>query len=275
VNEENLKSGYVYLFRSFLDWEWYTDANTVRLFLHCLIKANYKDKKWHGITIKRGEFVTSYATLSAETCISIRGIRTALKHLESTGEVTCTKSNKYTILKVNNYDCYQRSDTQSDNQMTSNRHATDTQPTTTNKRKKEIKEIKENIYSQPAVEGDCKSEKKSAPKKEKFGEFGNVLLTPEENEKIKAKGYDYLIPELDLYIEKTGKKYKSHYATLLSWGMKRINVQSGNPPIKKEAPPLPEWYANTAPEKPSEEKLAAALARQKERKEREKEKDDQ
>jgi hypothetical protein len=275
VNEENLKSGYVYLFRSFLDWEWYTDANTVRLFLHCLIKANYKDKKWHGITIKRGEFVTSYATLSAETCISIRGIRTALKHLESTGEVTCTKSNKYTIVKVNNYDCYQRSDTQSDNQVTSNRHATDMQPTTTNKRKKEIKEIKENIYSQPAGEDGCESEKKSAPNKEKFGEFGNVLLTPEENEKIKAKGYDYLIPELDLYIEKTGKKYKSHYAALLSWGMKRINVQSGNQQTKKEAPPLPDWYANTAPEKPSEEKLAAALARQKERKEREKEKDDQ
>jgi hypothetical protein len=247
----------------------------MRLFVYCLLKANYKDKKWRGIEIKRGEFISSLATINSETGLSIQNIRTAISKLESTGELTCKKTNKYTLFKVNHYDCYQQSNTQANNQLTNNQQSTNNQLTTTNKRKKEIKEIKENIYSQTGADDDCESDKKPTPKKEKFGEFGNVLLTPEENEKIKAKGYDYLIPELDLYIEKTGKKYKSHYATLLSWGMKRVNVKSENQPVKKEAPPLPDWYANTAPEKPSEEKLAAALARQKERKEREKEKDDQ
>jgi len=36
-----------------LDWEWYDDINTKVLFIHLLIKANWKEKKWRGIKIKR------------------------------------------------------------------------------------------------------------------------------------------------------------------------------------------------------------------------------
>jgi len=57
-----------------------------------------------------------------------------------------------------------------------------------------------------------------------FGE--HVLLTGEEAEKLKGffgqDDFDSRIEEMNLYIEKIGKaafnkKYKSHYATLLSW----------------------------------------------------------
>ena len=56
--------GYIKLFRQFSDWEWYKDINTKCLFLHCLISANFKDAKWQGIVVKRGQFITSLAHLA-------------------------------------------------------------------------------------------------------------------------------------------------------------------------------------------------------------------
>ena len=59
--------------------------------------------------------------------------------------------------------------------------------------------------------------------KEKFGEFENVLLSADEFQKLKSKlgseteGY---IERLSSYIASSGKKYKSHYATILSWTQK-------------------------------------------------------
>lgn len=65
--------------------------------------------------------------------------------------------------------------------------------------------------------------------KHKYGEFKNVLLTDEEYRKIQEKGLTYLIEELSGYIESTGKKYQSHYATILNWSRK-------NPKKELEAP---------------------------------------
>lgn len=56
--------------------------------------------------------------------------------------------------------------------------------------------------------------------KEKFGEFENVLLTKEELDKLKSKlgeQTDGYIERLSNYIASTGKRYKSHYATILNW----------------------------------------------------------
>ena len=62
--------------------------------------------------------------------------------------------------------------------------------------------------------------------KEKYGQFGNVLLSPEEWSKLvdlyRENNTQILVNELDGYIESTGKKYKSHYATLLNWARRKI-----------------------------------------------------
>jgi len=62
--------------------------------------------------------------------------------------------------------------------------------------------------------------KQEAIKKEKYGEFKNVLLTAEEIEKLQTKlngsCSDY-IERLSAYLAQSGKKYKSHYATILTW----------------------------------------------------------
>lgn len=70
-------------------------------------------------------------------------------------------------------------------------------------------------------------EERNEPKKEKYGEFQNVLLTPNEYTRLTEQYGEEpavaLIEELSGYIESTGKRYKSHYATLLNWARRKIN----------------------------------------------------
>lgn len=53
--------------------------------------------------------------------------------------------------------------------------------------------------------------------KEKYGEFKNVLLTKEEYHKLEKSNLLPYIEKLSSYIASKGKKYKSHYATILNW----------------------------------------------------------
>ena len=74
----------------------------------------------------------------------------------------------------------------------------------------------------PELEIELKIEKEidKKQKKKKFGEFSNVLLTEQEFEKLKEKfPHDYLqrIERVSDYVASTGKSYKSHYATIISW----------------------------------------------------------
>lgn len=65
-------------------------------------------------------------------------------------------------------------------------------------------------------------DQKNAPKR-KYGEFDNVLLTDEEHEKLKERfpyDLDKRIERLSGYVASTGKKYKSHYATIINWAKK-------------------------------------------------------
>ena len=134
-------NGYVKLHRSLTKWEWYTDANTLRLFLHCLLMANHADVKFRGVMIKRGSFQTSFQMLSAETGLSIQNIRTALNKLEVTGELTHQSTTKNSMIKVNNYDDYQSDNKRTNKQLTNDQQTTNT-PLTTNKNEKNLKNEK-------------------------------------------------------------------------------------------------------------------------------------
>ena len=98
---------YIKLFRKFLDWEWYDDLPTKALWIHILLKANYKDKTWHGKEVKRGSFLTSYSSLQSELKLSKKQIERALKNLQKTGEVEKVASRENTLIIATKYDLYQ------------------------------------------------------------------------------------------------------------------------------------------------------------------------
>ena len=70
------------------------------------------------------------------------------------------------------------------------------------------------------IDKDIDKDIKEKDKKEKFGEFNNVMLTKEEYKKLENANLILYIERLSSYIASTGKKYKSHYATILNWSRK-------------------------------------------------------
>lgn len=130
--------------RKILQWEWYLNINTKVVFLHCLLKANWKDGKWQGIDIKRGSFISSYNKIASETALSVMEVRTALNHLKCTGEVTSKAHSKYTVFTVKNYDYYQSINKQNNVLLTNNQQTINTQLTTIEEKKEVKKERKEN-----------------------------------------------------------------------------------------------------------------------------------
>lgn len=103
---------YVKISRKILDWEWYTDINTKVLFLHILLKANWKPSRFQGTEVPRGSLVTSQQNMATETGLTIKNVRTALKHLENTGEVAVSRHPKFSVITVKNYNQYQSSGSQ-------------------------------------------------------------------------------------------------------------------------------------------------------------------
>ena len=73
--------------------------------------------------------------------------------------------------------------------------------------------------------GTSADTKPAEPAKNSYGEFGNVKMTTAEFEKlVQAEGAERanaLIEELSSYLASSGKRYKSHYATLLNWGRRK------------------------------------------------------
>lgn len=125
-----INGNWIKLFTKFTTWEWYKDQNTKSLFLHCLLKANWKDGKFEGKIIPRGSFVTGRKKLAQELGLSEQEVRTALKHLISTNEITNISTNKYSIITVVNYELYQQVNQQTNQQLTNNQPTTNQQLTT-------------------------------------------------------------------------------------------------------------------------------------------------
>ena len=130
--------GWICLYRQILDWEWYSDANTFRLFIHLLLSANHEEKRWQGIVIKRGELVTSYGNLAETLKLSVQAIRTSINKLKSTSEITTKTTNKFSLVSIVNWELYQTDTEKVNNKWTSNEHQMDIKWTQTRK----IKNIK-------------------------------------------------------------------------------------------------------------------------------------
>lgn len=98
---------WIKLHRRFLDWGWYSDANTMRVFVHLLIKANYEQSTWMGIEILPGQVITGRIKLSYDLQLSEQQIRTSLRNLQSTNEITIKSTNKYSIVTICKWEEYQ------------------------------------------------------------------------------------------------------------------------------------------------------------------------
>lgn len=123
--------GWVTLHRKFLQWEWFDIPEMVKFFIYLLLMAGYSERKYRGIQLQRGQIITSTPIMMKDTKLSEQQIRTCIKRLKSTGEITCKSTNKFTIITICNYDRYQSEDllTNGQNNRQTNTQTTDKQRT--------------------------------------------------------------------------------------------------------------------------------------------------
>jgi hypothetical protein len=192
-------NGWIKLHRQITEWEWYSDSNTFRLFIHLLLKANHKDNNYRGKLIKQGCLVTGREKLSLETGLSIRQVRTCLERLEMTNEIAIKSSSKGTEIQIVKYKDYQYATNE-----TTSKEPTNDQQTTTNNNEKNDKEEKENIY------------RKFKHLSISLGEFKKL------NEVYEKSIIDDILDRIENYKQNT--KYSSLYLTANSW-LRKQNVK--------------------------------------------------
>ena len=162
-----------------------------------ILLANHKDsffyKRGVKIDVTRGQCGRSEVELADRWKWSRTKVRKFLKDLEKEQQIKQQKTNVSLVVTILNYNKYQEKEQQKDTKKTPEKH---------------IQERKEG--------------------KEKYGTFNNVMLTRKEFDSLKKRfngKVEEKINNLSEYVESKGKRYRSHYATILNWS-RRDDKQS-------------------------------------------------
>lgn len=122
--------GWIKIYGSLRDWEWYGDTNMVRVFLHLLLSANFRPRRLRGVEYQRGQLVTSIRGLADELNMSVQSVRTCLDRLKSTHEITHAATHAGSVITILNYDKYQggedESNTPGNTPLTHHQHTANT-----------------------------------------------------------------------------------------------------------------------------------------------------
>lgn len=152
----SLDKGYIKLWRSMLTWEWYDDPPTKTVYLHLILTASISPSIWHGVEIPRGSLISSYRKIAEQTGLTIRQARTAINHLETTGEVTRSAYPKFTVFTLNNYDKFQEATSKTQGKRSNTDKQPDKQPTSN---RQQYKNIKEDIKKEENISAVAQDEK--------------------------------------------------------------------------------------------------------------------
>lgn len=259
---------WIKMYDKLLKWEWYGDPNMVATWIHLLLTANWKDKKWRGVDIKRGQLITSRTNLAESIGLTERQLRTCLDHLQESGEIACETTNRYTVITICKYESYQGNTEENrpaerpaerptNDQQTTNERPAEGQQTTTPIELQEYNIINKNSRKK---EGES-----DAPAREGFEDFElfgilhNVKLKPAHvrhlHETYGVEIADETIDDLSCKLADGSVNSADHYATLLTWLRWRRRTDAGPVPMSSKAETNEEfiirvaWEAMTAKEK--------------------------
>ena len=204
-----MENGYIKLHRKLLSSRVFQNEGLLKVWIWCLLRANHSGK-WVSIMVGRtktevwvepGTFIFGRKSAAKELKMPESSIRNRMAKLKKMQNVDIKVDSNYSIIIIINWDTYQASKNNKDSEEDSRRTAVG-QPEDTNK-----------------------NDKKEKNEKKIYGEFKNVKLSDDELKKLKTKfkDFDGRIESLSGYVASTGRKYRSHYATILNWSRKEAS----------------------------------------------------
>jgi len=103
--------GYVKLWRKLEDSAIFQNEKALKIWIWFLLRANHQEKDLligrKIIKIKQGEFMTSFPHLQDDLKFAMSTIHFWVNKLEELGMIESKKTNKYTLIKIKNWEDYQ------------------------------------------------------------------------------------------------------------------------------------------------------------------------
>ena len=227
-------NGYIKLYKKMTEWEWYTDGPTLRVYLHLLLTANWKDSNLKGQKIPRGSVLTSYDAIASATGLSKKQVRRAVENLEKTKNVARNRALNSLLITVEKYEFFQGDAAQQGTvQGTRRAFAGHSEGTRRAPYEEYIEEYKE--------EGEARACAR--------GPYGLLSLSDFQVERLQKQfphDWERYINEVDEYMAETGRKYANHLAAVLRWGRKDQEYRAAHgsrpQPSKENAAPAAEKF---------------------------------
>ena len=152
-----MSDGFVIIHRSILDTPIYQNPELFHLFMHCILRANYKERRVYiggdVINLQPGQFVTGREKFGKEVGSPPTTVYYRLELLQRLEYISISSTASYSIITVNNYNLYQQNESVRqpfDSRSTAVRQPFDTDNKETKITKKQEEEVEE---TSPSVSG--------------------------------------------------------------------------------------------------------------------------
>ncbi len=159
-----------------------------------------------GVEVKSGQLIRSHEKLAVETGLTINQVRTSMKHLISTGEITQVFTHVGNLITLESYGILDECD-DTDHAA----YHTEHRERITNESRTDHRVIN-------------KEKKEKKEKKNTYGVFGHVRLSEKEFDQLTRQfgeeERDSWIRKVDEYCERTGKTYRNYALTITNWAKK-------------------------------------------------------
>lgn len=166
--------GWVKLHRSLLGSAVFQDPACLRVWVWCLLRASYRDRQFlHGNTVmalEPGQFVTGRFTGAQECGLPPSTFYRKLQTLETLGNIKQDSSSKWTVITIVNWDTYQISGSDNEQQLSSKRT-----PTEHKQEGKEGEEKSVDLFGLPVDVPPARKTKIGNPKPDEI-----LLLLPDD-----------------------------------------------------------------------------------------------
>lgn len=98
--------GWVRIPREILDSKVFSDAATFQLFFYLVSHANTRDASWNGMTVQRGQFVTTQQQICRDLGLTRKALRHRVELLHGKMIEANQRANRFTIITIYNFDTY-------------------------------------------------------------------------------------------------------------------------------------------------------------------------